>query len=93
MDITNISFGVNQLKNPMPSKLVLGMVVFSSIGGFLISWVGSTNLFHTTTQVTIQSILGLLLGITNSLLPFFGVKTSKENIPVKDVGSMDSDKT
>lgn len=92
MAISNVSFGTGQLKEPMPSGLVMGMIIWSSIGGFLIGWVGSSPFFSSHTQTIIQSILGLSIGIPNTLLPFFGVNTKQKDVPISDVGSMDSTK-
>lgn len=90
---TNLAFGSSQLKKPMPNKWVMGMIIWSSIGGFLIGWVGSATFIPPHTSSFIQSILGLLVGIPNTMLPFLGIKEPPKNVPIEDVGSMNAEPT
>lgn len=87
-----IKFNAQQLKNPTPTNLSNGIQVFTVIGGIIIGWVGTANFIPVQTAGMIQSILGLLVGIANGIKPFFGVETTDTEVPIEQVGEMDTKK-
>jgi hypothetical protein len=89
---SKIKFNGAQLKNPTPTSLSNFIQVFTVIGGIIIGWVGTANFIPLETAGMIQSILGLLVGIANGIKPFFGVETNQSDIPIDQVGEMDTKK-
>jgi hypothetical protein len=87
-----IKFNAAQLKNPTPTSLSNCIQVFTVIGGIIIGWVGTANFIPVQTSGMIQSILGLLVGIANGIKPFFGVETTETEVPIEQVGEMDTKK-
>lgn len=87
-----IKFNAAQLKNPTPTKLSNCIQVFTVIGGIIIGWVGTANFIPAQTAGVVQSILGLLVGIANGIKPFFGVETNETEVPIEQVGEMDTKK-
>ena len=85
-----INFGRKQLRNPTPPGLSGWVKVFTVIIGIVIGWIGTAPFIPAGTSTNIQSVLGLLLAIGNGILPFFGVETSQEDIPIDNVTEMDS---
>jgi len=85
-----VNFGRSQLKNPTPSGLSGWVKASTVIIGILIGWIGTAPFIPANISTNIQSILGLLLAIGNGLLPFFGVETEKETIPINEVSEMEN---
>ena len=86
-------FGLSQLKNPTPSKLGNAIKVFTVVGSLVLAWIGTAPFIGAKTSTIAQSILGLLIGISNGILPFFGIPNDGEPIAVDNVSSMDETKT
>lgn len=87
-----VNFGRSQLKNPTPSKLSGWVKAFTVIIGIVIGWIGTAPFIPSGTSTNIQSVLGLLLAIGNGVLPFFGVETSQQNVPIDQVAEMEEPK-
>lgn len=85
-------FGLSQIKNPTPSRLGTAIQIVNVMASSIIVWVGTTNFISAYWSGVTQSILGLIVLISNSLKPFFGVETSKETVAIEDVTSMDDTK-
>ena len=88
--MATIGFGRKHLKNPTPSRLANAIKIFTVIGGILLGWIGTVNFIPLGTSSIIQSILGLLIGIANGVLPFFGVNTTQTEVPIENVTQMDA---
>ena len=88
--MSEIKFGRLQLKNPTPTSWAKPIQVFTVLGGITLAWVGTTTIFGVHTISNIQSVLGLLIGMANGLLPFLGVETSKMDIPIEHVTEMEN---
>lgn len=84
-----VKFGGDQLSNPTPSRLSNAIKVFTVVGSLVLAWVGTAKFIPFDVSTMIQSILGLLIGIANGVLPFFGVQTTQENVPIENVAAMD----
>lgn len=91
--MANVSFGLDQVSNPTPSKLNLWVRVFTIVSGIFLGWMQTNSLIPAHAQNTIGSILGLLLAISNGLAPLFGVEITSNKVPVAKVTAMDADKT
>ncbi len=87
-----VKFGASQLKNPTPSRLGNAIKVFTVVASLVLAWVGTAPFIGAITSSIIQSILGLLVGVANGVLPFFGVPNSGQNVPIEDVAAMDETK-
>lgn len=83
-----ILFGAKQLKNPTPSRVGNFIQVFTVIAACVLAWIGTAAFIPANTSTVIQSILGLLIGITNGVKPFFGVKTEDAQVNIENVGEM-----
>jgi len=87
--MATVKFGGKQLKNPTPSRLGNAVKVFTVVGSIVLAWIGTANFIPANTSTILQSVLGLLIGISNGLMPFFGVQTQQTETPIEDVASMD----
>lgn len=87
-----VLFGTKQLKNPTPSKVGNIIQVFTVIASLILAWVGTASFIPAYESSIIQSILGLLVGISNGVKPFFGVKPIGESVDVENVSQMDEPK-
>jgi hypothetical protein len=86
--MTQIKFGTDQIKNPTPAGVNLGVRIFTIAGGIFLGWMQTTPLINVHSQATTSSILGLLLAITNGIAPLFGVNTTQTSIPTAEVKAM-----
>lgn len=91
--MAQVKFGTKQLGNPTPSRIGNVVKVFTVVGSILLAWVGTANFIPLELSGIIQSILGLLIGIANGVLPFFGVQTRQEEVPIENVKEMDEKAT
>lgn len=89
--MSEIKFGRAQLKNPTPANWSSAIKVATVVLGAIIAWVGTATFIPTNIATIIQSILGLLLTLSNGLLPFLGVQTNQSDVPIADVASMETD--
>lgn len=87
-----VLFGTKQLKNPTPSKVGNFIQVFTVVASLMLAWIGTASFIPAYESSIIQSILGLLVGISNGIKPFFGVKPTGETVDVEDVTQMDEPK-
>lgn len=90
--MATVKFGGKQLKNPTPSRLGNAVKVFTVVGSIILAWIGTANFIPVHTSTIMQSLLGLLIGIANAIMPFFGVETQQTDIPINNVASMDENK-
>lgn len=89
--MTQVKFGASQLKNPTPTKWSNAIQVFTVVGAIVLAWVGTATFIPLGTASVLQSILGLLIGICNGLKPFLGIETNEQNVPIEQVGEMNTD--
>lgn len=89
-----MAFGKNQLKKPIPGWVIWTIIIISGLGGFFITWVSSSIIFQPITKAVIIEIMGLLIGISGFLAPFFGVKLPTNNTFIKqeDIVAADAHK-
>lgn len=87
-----IKFGRRQYKNPTPKKVSDCIAVFTVVAGIVATWVNTVSFIPSGLSMIISSILTLLISIANGVKPFFGVKTSQTNVPIEDVGEMETTK-
>lgn len=87
-----IKFNRAQLKNPTPAsvsfKINIAIAVFSALGG----WVGTASFIPAKPSTIIQSILSLLVLISVTIKPFFGVTVDESTIPTEDVTEVEDKK-
>jgi len=90
-----VKFGRSQLKNPTPSKLASGILLFTGIAGVVIMWIPTATYIGVHTREISSSILGLLIAIGNFAKPFFGVQPTDSVVDVANVTEMENpdDKT
>ena len=86
--MTNVKFGTNQLGNPTPSRIGMGLDIFTGVAGCVIAWLTTAAFIPSTVSNVLSSILGLLIGISQVIKPFFGVQTTRKNVSVDDVTEM-----
>lgn len=91
--MAQVKFGGKQLKNPTPSRLGNAVKVFTVVGSIILAWIGTANFIPANTSTILQSVLGLLIGIANAVMPFFGVQTEQTDVPIDDVSSTDEKTT
>ncbi len=87
--MAQVKFGRKQLLNPTPSKLANSILIGTIIAGVLITWLPSASFIPATISTVMQSILGLLLAIANSIKPFFGIQTTQQEVDIQDVSEME----
>ncbi len=84
-----IQFGRKQLKQPTPTSVGNIIQVFTIIASVILAWIGTASFIPAQESSIIQSILGLLIGISNGIKPFFGVKPTGESVAAENVTQMD----
>lgn len=89
--MTAIKFGTSQLGNPTPAIWGNGIQVYTVIASIILAWIGTANFIPAGLSSTIQSILGLTIGIANGLKPFFGVETTQKSVPIEDVKEIETE--
>jgi hypothetical protein len=87
-----VKFGLSQIKNPTPSRLGTAVQVINVTASSMIVWVGTTNFITPYWSGVIQSILGLIVLLSSSLKPFFGIETNANNVPMDEVTEMEEPK-
>ena len=80
-----IKFGIKQLKQPTPANWSNGINIFTIVASTILVWIGTPNFIPLGLSSVIQSILGLLIGISNALKPFIGVRITQKEIPIESV--------
>lgn len=87
-----IKFNRAQLNNPTPAsvsfKINIAIAVFSALGG----WVGTASFIPAKPSTIIQSVLSLLVLISVTIKPFFGVTVDNATVPTEDVKEVEDKK-
>lgn len=84
-----IKFGRKQLRNPTPSRIAMGLDIFSGFASAVLAWIGTASFISAVTSTILQSILGLLVTLAQISKPFFGVKTRLRTVDIEDVTAME----
>lgn len=87
-----IKFGAKQRNNPTPAGLNFWVRVFTVSAGIFMLWMPTNNLIGQNTQNAINSILGLLLALSNGLSPLFGIEGAGKYVRTEDVAVMEEPK-
>lgn len=90
--MAQVKFGRKQLKNPTPSKLASGILLFTGISGVVIMWIPTATYIGVHTREISSSILGLLIAIGNFAKPFFGIQPTQAQVEVSNVTEMETPK-
>jgi hypothetical protein len=90
MTPNKVKFGTKQFNNPTPSRINLWVRVFTVAAGVFMGWMATASLMGPNTKDIINSILGLLIGLTNGVAPLFGIDVSGKSIPGDQVTAMDN---
>jgi uncharacterized membrane protein len=88
--MADIKFGTNQLSNPTPANINKWVRVITIAIGVFMAWMATANLVGPNTKDILNQVLGLFLGLINSLAPLFGVELSSNQVPAKDVAAIDT---
>lgn len=89
--MANVSFGLDQRKNPTPSGLNFWVRVFTVSAGVILVWMPTATFIPHKVEEVVGSILGVLVALANALAPFFGLDDlGKGKVPISQVTAMDS---
>lgn len=84
-----IKFGMKSLQRPTPRNVGMIIDAFCGLSGVVSTWMVSAWYIPKTASDITASILGLLIAMSQIIKPYFGITTTKESVPIGDVGSMD----
>jgi F0F1-type ATP synthase assembly protein I len=84
-----VSFGVNQIKNPTPSSLNTIVRIVTVICGVLLGWMQTAPFIPSPLQGIISSILGLIIALANGLAPLVGVNVQSTTGSTDKVTAID----
>ena len=87
-----IKFGRQQLKNPTPRSIAWKIALTSAIGGYLITFVQTSDWMGDVLQHVLTTIIGGIVGLANTIGPFFGVETTAKKVDIEDVGTLEDKK-
>ena len=89
-----VLFGAKQFNRPTPVNLSNVIQVYTVVASCVLAWIGTSAAAFIPLKDSgiIQSILGLTIGIANGIKPFFGVVTTQSNVPIENVGEMETPK-
>ena len=87
--MASILFGVGQINKPTPAHINRAVRVFTITAGIFLAWMSTSNLIGPHTKDIINQILGLMLLLTNSLAPLFGVQLTGE-VPASEVTAIET---
>jgi len=88
--MAKIKFSAGQFNKPTPLSFVRIVMIYTAVAGFFNTWLQSgQDLIGPNSTHLISQLMSLTNGLAAVLLPFFGVETKKENIPVEDVKVID----
>lgn len=87
-----ILFGRKQFSKPTPTSLSNAIQIYTVVASIVLAWIGTANFIPANTSSVLQSIIGLTIGISNGIKPFFGVSTTAASVPIAQVGEMEETK-
>lgn len=90
--MTDIKFGVRQLKNPTPASFERFVKIFVGITGLILAWIPTNNLIPHGAQDILTPITNLVNSILLFLLPYVGVKVDSATVPTEDVNVIETAK-
>lgn len=89
--MSEVKFGFQHLSKPTPAGLNRTVRVATVITGIFLAWMNTDNLIGEHAQHVINSLGGLLLGLSNGIAPLFGIQVSDSAvIPASEVKSMEN---
>lgn len=88
--MAQVKFGTKSLSSPTPQKLSNAINITSAIAGAVVAWLQTVDFIPTQTVKIVSGICGLLIMIALAVKPFFGVHTEQKEVPIEDVGTMDT---
>ncbi len=92
--MAKIKFSAGQFNKPTPLSFVRIVMIYTAASGFFNTWLQSgQTLIGPNTAALITQITNLINGLAAVILPFFGVDTKEQEIPVEDVNVIDDTKT
>ena len=89
--MATIKFGAKQFNNPTPANVSNAVSIITVVASILLTWIGTASFIPAGISSTLQSILGLVIALSNGIKPFFGVQTEKENVPIEQVTAMEAE--
>ena len=84
-----IVFGKSGMSMPTPSGVSNGLNITAAVCGALVSWVTTVSFIPSNVSNIIASILGLIITLSLTLKPFFGVSGMPAKVPLEDVTGVD----
>lgn len=88
----SIKFGSKQLQNPTPANVARRLDIFCAISGVLIGYLTTASYIPNNISNIIAGILGMLIGVAQSLKPFYGVETTRQTVDIDNVVEMEKPK-
>lgn len=88
-----MAFGSKQYNNPTPAKVNNIVAAISAISGVIVAWLQTADFIPETPKEIISGILGLAIGLSQAIRPFFGVEVTADTIPTEQVKSIDTKAT
>lgn len=89
--MAEVKFGRRQLTNPTPKGIAFKFNVAIAIATAVSGWVSTTPYIPSQPSSLITSLLSLAVLILMSLKPFYGVETTEKEVPIEDVGQMETE--
>lgn len=88
-----MAFGKNQFNNPTPANVNNIVSAISAIAGVIVAWLQTANFIPETAKEVASGILGLIIGLSQVVRPFFGVEVTSTTVPSEQVKSIDTKAT
>lgn len=88
--MAEIKFGTKQVSNPTPAVVNLWVRVFTVASGVFMGWMATANIMGPNTKGVLNSILGLLIGLTNGIAPLFGIDITSKSVPADKVTAIET---
>lgn len=90
--MAEVKFGVGQIQNPTPSKVILWVRVYTVVAAIFLGWMATFKYIGPNTKDLLNGLIGLSLAIFNGVAPLFGVNLSGSSyVKATEVTAMDSD--
>lgn len=80
-----IVFSRKSLNRPTPASFEFWGKIYIGVVGLILAWMPTNDIVPHHVQDVITPLANLFNSIIIFLLPFFGIKTDQEQIPVQDV--------
>jgi hypothetical protein len=87
-----MAFGKKQFFNPTPASANNAVSAISALCGVLGAWLQTVDFIPDKTVKIISGILGLIIGISQAMRPFFGQEITTKTVPAEQVTGIDTTK-